>query len=131
MDLVDKSGFLILIDISSSAHHIPALSIQVGYNVYSCMSSGQGLFFLFLPSVTYHHFCCIHTSLHHQKFQFPEERFLLCFSFTPETNRYDRKQKLNGKQLPEFQVAAPFMGPAGWFMEAEQSGWKTAGCLLK
>ena len=43
-----------------------------------------------------------------------------------------RQQKLDGTKLPENynKAIAPFLGPMGWVMEAEEEGWRITGVVL-
>jgi hypothetical protein len=41
-----------------------------------------------------------------------------------------REQKIDGSQLPDFQVVRRYLGPAGLFMRSEQDGWYASGLLL-
>lgn len=41
-----------------------------------------------------------------------------------------RAQKLDGSQLPEYQVVRRYLGPAGFQATSEPGGWYLKGCLL-
>lgn len=42
-----------------------------------------------------------------------------------------RKQELDGSKLPPFEQVAPFLGPAGFFVETQADGWMETGVTLR
>jgi hypothetical protein len=42
-----------------------------------------------------------------------------------------REQKVDGSQMPDYQVVRRYLGPAGFFGTAEPSGWFFVGFTLK
>jgi hypothetical protein len=42
-----------------------------------------------------------------------------------------RKQEIDGSKLPDFPLVQKYLGPAGLFVQSEDSGWWIVGCLLR
>ncbi len=41
-----------------------------------------------------------------------------------------RKQRINGSQMPDFQIVRRYLGPAGMEMTSEANGWFVKGFML-
>ena len=41
-----------------------------------------------------------------------------------------RKQEIDGKNLPKFDFAQPFLGTGGFFVQSEDDGWLVTGAVL-
>jgi hypothetical protein len=41
-----------------------------------------------------------------------------------------RKQQIDGKNLPEYQMVRRYLGPAGMYVRSLEDGWLLVGCLL-
>jgi len=50
--------------------------------------------------------------------------------FAVPGERQIRKQKIDGKALPDFQVVRRYLGPAGLYAVSVEDGWMIVGCVL-
>lgn len=50
--------------------------------------------------------------------------------FEPEEEGVMREQRIDGGELPDFEVARRYLGPGGFYVRSTESGWDIAGCLL-
>jgi len=50
--------------------------------------------------------------------------------FEPEEEGAIREQRIDGGQLPDFEVARRYLGPGGFYVRSTESGWDVVGCLL-
>lgn len=55
---------------------------------------------------------------------------LLNRMFAPEEKGVQRKQQIDGSQLPDYSVVAPYLGPSGISVRAEADGWYVSGVFL-
>jgi hypothetical protein len=69
-----------------------------------------------------------------QKGQMPEAETMLARLlnqlFPPTRRGVVREQEIDGRKLPPFEKVAPYLGPAGAFVQSEEQGWLIKGCLL-
>ena len=56
---------------------------------------------------------------------------LLNSLFGPKKRGVVREVKIDGKELPDFQVVRRYLGPAGMFAVSEEDGWFAVGFMLK
>ena len=50
--------------------------------------------------------------------------------FGPDEEGVLREQRIDGQQLPDYQIVRRYLGPAGAFVRSENDGWFITGCLL-
>ncbi len=50
--------------------------------------------------------------------------------FEPEEEGVMREQRIDGGELPDFEVARRYLGPGGFYVRSTEMGWDVAGCLL-
>ncbi len=48
----------------------------------------------------------------------------------PEEKGVLRKQRLDGKSLPEYQIVRRYLGPAGLFVTTREDGWLVTGIMV-
>ncbi|MGE0755936.1 MAG: hypothetical protein AB7F89_01720 [Pirellulaceae bacterium] len=51
--------------------------------------------------------------------------------FAPDDEDSLRPQQIDGSKLPEFEQVQAYLGPAGFYVRADEHGWLVEGCLLK
>ena len=51
--------------------------------------------------------------------------------FGPRKAGVVRKQKIEGKEMPDYQVVRRYLGPAGTFGKTEKNGWFIVGFMLE
>jgi hypothetical protein len=56
---------------------------------------------------------------------------LLNALFGPHKKGVVRKQRLDGRELPDYQIVRRYLGPAGLFATSEKDGWFVVGFTLK
>ncbi|MDA0659441.1 MAG: hypothetical protein O3C60_11430 [Planctomycetota bacterium] len=55
---------------------------------------------------------------------------LLNRMLAPKQKGVQRKQQIDGSQLPDYSVVAPYLGPSGLYVRAEANGWYVSGAFL-
>ncbi len=51
--------------------------------------------------------------------------------FGPDEKGVLREQQIRGDKMPDYGKVRAFLGPAGLYVQSEDTGWFVAGCLLK
>lgn len=51
--------------------------------------------------------------------------------FGPDEKGVLREQQIRGDKMPDYQKVRSYLGPAGLFVQSEDTGWFVGGCLLK
>jgi hypothetical protein len=51
--------------------------------------------------------------------------------FGPDEKGVLREQQIRGDKMPDYEKVRTFLGPAGLYVQSEDTGWFVAGCLLK